>query len=145
MRSRWRHGIIIGLLLLVPLARGGWRWRLMTSDPAVAASAMVLPSVVGLPLTGAQDVREVRALIAQVPPDAPVVLIVRAEVPAEVQRYLQYQLDQLAYPRRVEVRPQPSVAGPAREWTIVGPGLIDGDRTTPVAAQGAYRLLRAVR
>lgn len=106
---------------------------------------MALPSVVGLPLAGAQDVREVRSLIARVPADAPVALIVRSEVPAEVQRYLQYQLDHLEYPRRVEVRPHLSAAGAPREWIIVGPGLIDGDGSTLITTEGAYRLLRTSR
>lgn len=133
------------LLLLVPLARGGWRarWRAMSAPPSDIAG---LPAEVGDPLPGAGDVRLVRALLRLVPTDVTVdVRVDSAAFSADRMRYLRYQLLHLEYPRVVPVVPSPPDDRELTTWHIIGPGVRPPDTARLVAGAGAYRLVRGNR
>lgn len=93
-------------------------------------------------MTGAEDVRAIRALLARTDRDEAIQVIVHPEMPSFVLGYLQYQLDHLEYPRRLEVWRASSPRRAPTRWLILGPGIEVTDAPTPVAIVKGYRLLR---
>lgn len=134
------------VLLLAPLARGGWHAAWPTPAPLPPPALAALPPIVGTPMPGAADVRLVRALVGVVPSEAAVAVHIDSLTLADQRGlYLRYQLLALEYPRVVSVESRDVSAADPRRWHIIGPQVPRPDGMTAVATAGPYQLLRRAR